>query len=376
MANDIVRRLVVSAVNFTEGGPLSALRDCLSIAASSLSDKWEIIALVHDQSLFDIPRITFIEFPHSKRSWLSRLYYEFWKFDALSRELNPDVWFSLHDISPRVNARRRVVYCHNPSPFYQPPIREVLWDPKFFLFTLLYRYIYRINIHSNNFVIVQQDWIRNAFQHMYGISNIVVAHPIIRDLPIFTPVITAKNNVFFYPALPRVFKNFEVICDAAEILCKRIGNTFEVRLTISGSESRYAAYLKRRYEGSPVIRFIGLQSKEQMMAQYQEASALVFPSKIETWGLPISEAKGWRKPLLMADLPYAHETVGTYAHVNYFDPQNASQLAGLMEAHLNGTLHPQAQKSGSITEPFAANWEELIRFVVAEPADSTEVGKS
>ncbi len=366
MAKGIVRRLVVSAVNFTEGGPLSALRDCLSVAVSSLSDKWEIIALVHDKSLFDVPDVTFIEFPRAKRSWLCRLYHEFWVFNALSRKLNPDVWFSLHDISPRVHTRKQVVYCHNPSPFYQSLTREALWDPKFFLFTLLYRYIYRINIHSNDFVIVQQDWIRKAFQRMYNVSKIVVAHPIISDFSILAPKITASKNVFFYPALPRVFKNFEVICDAAEILCKRVGNIFEVRLTLSGAESRYAAYLKRRYAESQVIRFIGLQSKEQMMTQYQEASVLVFPSKLETWGLPISEAIAWGKYLLVADLPYAHETVGAYADVNFFDPQNASQLADLMEAHLKGTLRPHVHKQPSIAEPFAANWEELIRLVVAD----------
>jgi len=375
MAEGIVRRLVVSAVNFTEGGPLSAFRDCLSVAASSLSDEWEIIALVHDRSLFDIPRVTFIEFSRSKRSWLCRLYHEFWTFDALSRKLNPDVWFSLHDISPRVHARKRVVYCHNPSPFYHPHIRESVWDPKFFLFTLLYRYLYRINIHSNDFVIVQQDWIRKAFQRMYGISDVVVAHPVMTELPRDAQIIKSVGNVFFYPALPRVFKNFEVICDAAEILCKRIGNIFEVRLTISGSESRYTAYLKRRYAEVPVIRFIGLQSKEEMKTQYQEASVLVFPSKLETWGLPISEAIGWRKPLLVADLPYAHETVGAYAHVNYFDPQNPVQLAELMDAHLKGTLCPQAKGYVSIAEPFAANWEELIRLVVAEPVNSYGAAK-
>jgi hypothetical protein len=48
----MTRRLVVSAVNFTEGGPLTALRQCLASAARTLVPGWEIVALVHDRKLF------------------------------------------------------------------------------------------------------------------------------------------------------------------------------------------------------------------------------------------------------------------------------------------------------------------------------------
>jgi len=366
----VTKRLIVSAVNLSEGGPLTALRDCLATAAHTLSSEWEIIALVHDRTLFNTGRVKYIEFPDAKRSWWRRIHHEFWRFQTLSRQLKPDVWLSLHDISPRVKVPRQVVYCHNPSPFYRPRLREALWEPKFFLFTLFYRWLYRINIHANDLVVVQQDWIREAFKRMYGVSHVVVAHPVSNRIPKADKMDSSElPGVFLYPALPRVFKNFEVLCEAAQILSGRVGDVFEVRLTLSGEESRYSAYLKRRFADSRVIRFIGLQNKEQMMQQYQMASAVVFPSRLETWGLPISEAKSWGKPLLVADLPYAHETVGTYDRVSFFDPGNPSQLADLMEAHLRGALHPHPHESPAMPQPFAANWEELLRLVVGEPAD-------
>lgn len=364
------KRLVVSAVNLVEGGTLTVLRDCLNTAARILPPEWEIIALVHDRRLFTIDRVRFIELPEAKRSWLCRMRHEFWKFGALSRELRPDVWLSLHDISPRVKVPRQVVYCHNPSPFYRPRLREALWEPKFFLFTLFYRYLYRINIHANDLVVVQQDWIRDAFQRMYGVRRVVVAHPVTDQPSIGSEVpVSVRPAVFLYPALPRVFKNFEVLCEAAQILHQRVGEGFEVRLTITGKESRYAAYLKRRFGDTPAIRFIGRQSKEQMAEQYQEASAVVFPSRLETWGLPISEAKSWGKPLLVADLPYAHETVGAYDQVSFFDPLVPDQLADLMAAHLRGELRPPPHQQRAIAQPFAANWEDLLRLVVDERLD-------
>lgn len=365
----MTKRLVVSAVNFSEGGPLTVLRDCLAAAAHTLLPEWEIIALVHDRKLFDTVGVSYIEFPDAKRSWLRRMHHEFWRFNALSRQLEPDVWLSLHDISPRVTVRRQVVYCHNPSPLYRPRLREALWEPKFFLFTLFYRWLYRINIHANDLVVVQQDWIREAFKRMYGVSHVVVAHPVTNQTVRRDKMVLPElPGVFLYPALPRVFKNFEVLCEAAQILHSRVGNTFEVRLTLSGDESRYAAHLKKRFADSPVIRFIGLQNKEQMRQQYQEASAVVFPSRLETWGLPISEAKSWAKPLLVADLPYAHETVGTYDRISFFDPLNPDQLAELMEDYLRGTLRFLTHEQPPIAQPFAANWEALLRLVVGEPA--------
>lgn len=365
----MTKRLVVSAVNFSEGGPLTVLRDCLATAAHSLSSEWEIIALVHDRRLFDTDRVQYIEFPDAKRSWLRRIHLEYWRFSTLSRQLKPDVWFSLHDMTPRVNVPRQVVYCHNASPFYRSRLREALWEPKFFLFTLFYRFLYRINIHANDLVVVQQDWIRDAFRRRYGVRHVVVAHPVTRQAPSHEKMaFPERPGVFLYPAIPRVFKNFEVLCEAAQILRQRLGDVFEVRLTLSGEESRYAAYLTRRYADSPVIRFIGRQSKEQMMQQYQEAAAVVFPSRLETWGLPISEAKAWGKPLLVADLPYAHETVGRYDGASFFDPLAPDQLADLMEARLRGVLHPSPHEQLPIAEPFAANWEDLLRLVVGETA--------
>lgn len=366
------KRLVISAVNLTEGGPLTVLRDCLSSAAQELSSEWEIIALVHDRRSFSVGGIKYLEFPESKRSWLRRIHHEFWKFEALSRELKADVWFSLHDISPRVKASRRVVYCHNPSPFYRPRLRDAVWEPKFFLFTLFYRYLYRINIHSNDLIVVQQDWIREAFKRMYGVRNVVVAHPVCKAHRT-TPARpkgdgSERPNVFLYPALPRVFKNFEVLFEAARILHDRGRDDFEVRLTLSGDESRYAARLKRRFASLPTIRFVGLQDKEEMIRQYQEASAVVFPSKLETWGLPISEAKRFGKQLLVADLPYAHETVGVYDRASFFDPRDPIRLADLMESHLRGTLPRCAHPQQSPAEGVAADWEELLRLIVGDSA--------
>ena len=78
--------LVISAVNLVDGGTLSILQDCLAYAAGNLSERFQIIALVNQKSLFNFPQIDFIEFPHAKRSWFLRLYHEYWLFRGLSKK--------------------------------------------------------------------------------------------------------------------------------------------------------------------------------------------------------------------------------------------------------------------------------------------------
>ena len=86
---------------------------------------------------------------------------------------------------------------------------------------------------------------------------------------------------------------------------------------------------------------------------------MIFPSKLETWGLPISEYKETQKPMLLADLPYAHETVGTYDKVAFFNPYKAEDLADKMVKIIDGTLELE-QTIEQKKEPYCSSWKELL----------------
>ena len=81
-----------------------------------------------------------------------------------------------------------------------------------------------------------------------------------------------------------------------------------------------------QYNSVSNIHFTGLLSLDEVFTYYKKSSCLIFPSKLETWGLPISEAKEFDLPMIVADLPYAHETVGTYDGVCFFDVNDADDL--------------------------------------------------
>ncbi len=368
-------RIVISAVNLIEGGTLTVLRECLASAVAVLPAECEIVVLVNRADLISEPRIRLISIPSAKKSWFRRLYWEWFGFMRISRELKPALWLSLHDITPRVSATRQAVYCHNPSPFYRIGLREALQEPKFLMFNQLYALLYRVFIRRNYCIIVQQDWLRAEFRRRMGQIPVVVAYPSLQAVEGPVAPTTGTEFVFIYPALPRVFKNIETLCEAAKILDSRGVSGFEVRLTLDGSENRYARWLRRKFGETAQVRFIGRQTKDEMAMQYREASAVVFPSKLETWGLPITEGKAHGLPLLVADLPYARVTVGTYDRVSFFPAESSDALADLMQSMIEQTWNPTGNHHSYPDAPFAPDWASLWGILTNDLPSAPQISR-
>jgi glycosyltransferase involved in cell wall biosynthesis len=364
-------KIVLSGVNFTEMGPLTVFREAITSLAELYSDRYEIIALVHRKSLFEVPGVTLIEYPEIKSSWFKRLRFEYYECRRISRMIKPRLWFAMHDMTPNVASEIRAVYCHNPSPFYRFRMEEALLDWKFGLFTLLYRFLYGINIQANDYVVVQQDWMRSEFQSRYGVRNVVVAHPSVERVAPSAIKKHAHGNIdsgyrFFYPAYPRTFKNLEQILRAARRLESYGFNQFEVWLTMDGSETSYAAKILRKFSDLTTVKWLGLLPRTEVMRLYSEADCLIFPSKLETWGMPITEFKTTGKPILAADLPYAHETVGEYGKAAFFPIGDAALLAEMMEQAASGAQIFRPTKEPPVDQPFSRNWRELWSILLAD----------
>ena len=369
------KTIVLSGINLIEGGPLTIYKDCLRCVEKYFLENYEIVALVHNKELFSEfdSKIKFIEFMDSKKSYLKRFYYEYFYFKRLSKKLKPYLWFSLHDMTPNVVTDKRAVYCHNPIIFYDVKRKDMINEFKMFMFSRFYKYIYKINIKKNNFVVVQQDWIRKRFKKIFKIKNVVVAHPnvVIDDSNNNYKNTKIVKNSFLYPSFPRIFKNFEVICKAVEILENKNIENFKVYLTIDGSENIYSKEIVEKYGRLKCIEFIGLQTRENLMKYYSKIETVIFPSKLETWGLPISEAKAFGKNIILADLEYAHETLGTYEKVMFFGPDNAEKLAEKIEMLINDdenmkNIEFDGNFEKNIEKPFCKNWKELFDILLLD----------
>jgi len=356
-----MKTIVISGVNLVEGGPLTVLNDCVAATREALPG-WRVVVLAHDAALVTTPGVEVRAFPDAKSRWLRRILLEWHGLRPLSRELGADLWLCMHDMTARIDARRQVVYCHNPAPFSKATLRQAWFDPTHCAFTLFYGLLYRAFIRRNHAVVVQQAWLRDRFRRQFGVERVVVAHPLedVRQARVKTPR-PGPGKVFLYPSWPRAYKNFEVIGQALERLEHEPAWQGRVRWTLAGSENRYAAWLKRRFGHLRSIEWIGLQPRERMQAQYEAADCLVFPSTVETWGLPLTEAKAHGLPLLAADLPYARETVGTCDAVAFFGPHDPADLAAKMLAFERGEPVCHATRAERPEPPFAPDWPSLLR---------------
>lgn len=369
------KTLIISAVNFFEGGPLSVLNDCLSyLNKSKLVDKYKIVALVHKKSLFinsNLNNIEFIEFPKSRQSYFYRLYYEYFYFKKLAIKLKPSFWLSLHDISPNLGSIPQAVYCHNPSLFNSLNLSDLFIQPQQFFFSLFYKYLYSINIHKNKKVIVQQMWIGKEFKKIFSLNDdkILIAPPkvpkviIKNDFSIEQNPIISDGVIFFYPTFPRPFKNVEIICEAVLVLINCGVKNFSVIITLDGTENSYSKKILSKYKHIQNIDFIGLQPRDYIYKLYAKSSCLIFPSKLETWGLPLSEYKHFNKPIIASNLPYAIETIGDYNKACLFNPNDKNELAKYMSDFITGNQMSYQKLKSKIAfdkNTIANTWEELF----------------
>lgn len=333
-----------------------------------------VIALVHKKELCCYPGIEYIEMPWCIRSWTHRLWAEYVTMHRISKEIEAAdgrkiwLWLSLHDTSPRVEAEHRKVYCHTSFPFLKVRARDWYMDPKIPLFANFTKWAYRINIRKNDSIIVQQNWFADSLSSLVrvprdrflvippatpglksaSVENFSVESLQVESVGVHLPGLgsasadrtptdstcketnTEKKYRFLYVSTPDCHKNFETLCEAARQL-EQEGLGFTLTLTVKGDENRYARWLKKRWGNVESIDFHGLMGKEELQREYARADCFVFPSRIETWGLPISEylAAHPGGKLILANLPYAHET-SKGADARYFAPDDIHTLKELM----------------------------------------------
>lgn len=366
-----MKTVVVSAVNLITGGTLSILQECMK-ELSHIADNEQIrvIAIVHHKELCYYPNIEYIEMSWPKTAWIKRLWCEYFTFYKISKEIGPiDFWLSLHDTTPRVHAKNQAVYCHNAFPFFKYTWQDFLFYKPIILFVNLTNLFYRINIHRNKYIIVQQDLMRNAFASKFKLKKekIIVAPPYSAKHQDRIEESQALSYYrFIYASAPGIQKNFETVCQAAQELEKEYGNNkFEVILTINGNENKYSNWIHQQWGYVKSLKFMGWVSKQELYNYYRSSHCLIFASRIESWGLPISEYKEYGKSMIIAQEPYARETSAGSSRTAFFQTTSVADLKAKMKECLDNnqrSFHsiPKIKPE----QPYASNWKELFNLLL------------
>ncbi len=122
-------------------------------------------------------------------------------------------------------------------------------------------------------------------------------------------------------------KNIEVVLNAMIVLAKA-GKSIP-HLVLAGAHRKRLKRYVDRSELQPIrdrIVFVNNPNQTDLVRLYENALALVIPSRIEGWGLPAGEALWCGTPALCSTAPVFYEVCGELGL--YFDPDDPETLAG------------------------------------------------
>ena len=335
-------KIVVFDVPAESGGALSILEEYYDKAVEC-SDKgitWLFVMSLPSMEETDNVRV--LRFPWVKKSWLHRLYFDYVTAPNLVAKHRADRILSLQNVTiPRTSAPQ-TIYVHQSLLFvdkrYRLSEHPLLWIYQ----NVIGKRILK-SMQKADRVIVQTNWMRDACINKAGIGGekIEVSVPSINaDIErCFRPT-KSSLSTFFYPASGWIYKNHEVIVKASILLKERRIADYRIVFTLQGDENRHIRqlYEKAREERVP-IEFIGKIAREEVF-DYYTRSVLIFASYIETFGLPMLEAKLHGTPVIASDCPFSHEILDGYEKASFFGPEDPVMLADLMETmickHANG----------------------------------------
>jgi len=324
-------RIMVFDVPAESGGALSVLHEFYN--EFKLDQENEYIFVLSLPELKETSNIKVLRFPWIKKSWGHRIYFDHIIAPRLIKEYEVDKVLSLQNIKIPHTKVYQSVFVHNALPFseYRFSFMEnrLLW---------VYQNIIGKNIMKSikkaDHVIVQTNWMKKKCVERLRVSpeKIEVQPPKI-DIEVKKIFKQTKESTstFFYPASGVVFKNHKVVVDACLMLKEQGITDYNIIFTIVGDENEHIVDLFNiSKENDLPIKFIGSLTREETFDFYAK-SILIFPSYIETVGLPLLEAKLHNTPILVSDCEYAKEVLQDYTLVKFFDHCNKYELASLIK---------------------------------------------
>lgn len=248
------------------------------------------------------------------KNYINNNKYKFYEYDIL---------ISLDYPSLPIKKENNYVYIHN---FVcNLKLKEVIYCSIYHPIYLYFKFIYPtlIKILSkfyNSNIIIQQ---KNS---KFG-KDAIILTPM---PPSFPPAIFnddcsklleslskfGTKKVYFYPSFLRAHKNFNNLIKS--FLLNSKSNELLVLTINSKDKSLLMKQIKKVSQGDPRVVFFGeLSHFETILFMKHIRPTLVFPSLIESWGLPLQEASSIGLDIIVLDKPYSRNTLYGYKNVSF-----------------------------------------------------------
>ncbi|WP_288854207.1 glycosyltransferase [uncultured Bacteroides sp.] len=332
------KTVIVNAAALRSSGAISIYRQFIYHLSKNTNRNRYYIFI---DSSVEQPVIDGVIFVHDdNHSWRHRIA---WEHGGLKRWLKqrniiPDVIVSLQNTGSVIECQQ-VVYYHQPLPFY--PRKWNLLKAKermMWLYKHIYPFFVSSTLNDKTDVVVQIPFIKRGFCKKYKFAEDRV-HVLFPDVEkIETDKIIAANLSadclhFIYPATPFPYKEHKTLVEAVRILRQSNPSVFakiRIHFTIPIGGYPLLEQLIVEYGVSEQFVFDGVMSHENLLSFYKASRGLLFPSTIETLGLPLLEAAAFGLPIMASDLDYAHEVLNGYEGVMFAKAENHEKWADLI----------------------------------------------
>jgi glycosyltransferase involved in cell wall biosynthesis len=220
---------------------------------------------------------------------------------------------------------------------------------------------YRTFCEQARMVAVASSWTKRDLMNHYKLGEekvkvvpvppVVYAYPTPSDgnLDLVRQKYSLPETFVFYPAQTWPHKNHIGLLEALAILRDRHG--LRVPLVCSGTVNSFFPKIRRRTRELRLadhVRFVGFVSSLELQCLYRLCRCMVFPSKFEGWGMPLTEAFLIGVPVACSNATSLSDLAGDAALI--FDPDRPEEIAEAIrrlwtEEALRNTLVEQGKKN-------------------------------
>jgi len=343
-----MKAIIVNATALDRSGALSILRQFIE---NIPEDEFQWIVFVSDKvTLVSQNKNVRLEPISGVKPMHKRLYWDACGLKKWLQKNNvePIAAFSLQNTGFKVGKNvPSFIYYHQSIPFF-----DYTWNPfkkdqrTFWFYKNIYPYFVRLFLTRNTRIFVQLNFIKNGFAHHFNHPKALIE---VYSPTLVKPTFPLSNKMdkalsIFYPATGHFYKNHRIIAEALE----KVKREVEIYFTTEPMPE---------IKADDRIHWIGQIPYERVCDMYNNCDVLVFPSYIETYGLPLIEAAMVGMPIIAADLPYSKEVLDGYEGVTFMKYDKASDWADAINRIDKG------KRFNPINLSNRPGWTELINYI-------------
>lgn len=326
-------RILIYDVHASESGALAILNDLYKKLRDESDKTKKYLFVVSTPEYEETENIKIERYPWVKKSWIHRLYFDYVTTRSILKRFKPDKVFSLQNKGIPFYHGEQDVYLH--LPFILCDYRfDLKKDGKrLWLYqNVLSKSIFR-SLRNVTKVIVQTQWMKTALIKKAGVNS--------DKIDVQTPDVTMNNighfeNIpenrkrFFYPATEFHYKNHMTVLKALNYAVENGLKDYEVIFTIKKDTNSYTQELYKYVQKHKLkVKFLGQIPREKVFDLYTK-SVLLFPSFVESFGLPLLEGRLSGTYIFASNCPFCKEILDGYDKAYFFEVLDYQKLGNMI----------------------------------------------